>query len=240
MGLNRRLPSCFIYKVNGSFILKYLSNNREKTIHQFFEEQVLLYPSNIAVVYEGNELSYQKLNEKANQLAHKLIEEGVIADSLVAICVERSLEMIIGLFAILKAGGAYVPIDPNYPSDRIEYMIEDSNAKVLLTLSTIKSTLPKTLAKIIILDTSEFLNYSTSNPNIALSRNALIYVIYTSGSTGKPKGVMVEHKGQNNLLNWYSDEFNVNINSSTILISSLSFDLTQKNIFVEPLANYQK
>ena len=108
----------------------------DKTIHQLFEEQVIKTPNNIAVVYEDQELTYQQLNERANQLAHYLRKLGVGPDTLVAIAVERSLEMIIGLLGILKAGGAYVPLDPTYPQERLQFMLED-NAPVLLTQSSL-------------------------------------------------------------------------------------------------------
>jgi non-ribosomal peptide synthetase component F len=110
----------------------------DKLIHQLFEEQVIKTPNNVAVVYEDHELTYQQLNEKANQLAHYLRSLGVGPDTLVAIAVERSLEMIIGLLGILKAGGAYVPLDPSYPSERLQFMLEDTNASVLITQAHLK------------------------------------------------------------------------------------------------------
>ena len=168
---------------------------KDKTIHQLFEAQVKLNPENVAVVYEDEELTYKQLNTKSNQLAHYLIEQGVEPDSLVAICVDRSLDMMIGLLAILKAGGAYVPIDPTYPEDRIKHMLEDSQAKILLTQAHLEEILPKTKSKTIAIDTLKLGKNKKSNPKTKVTSSNLAYVIYTSGSTGLPKGVMVEHGG---------------------------------------------
>jgi amino acid adenylation domain-containing protein/non-ribosomal peptide synthase protein (TIGR01720 family) len=168
---------------------------KDKTVHQLFEEQVAKTPDNIAVVFEEVSLTYRELNEKANRVAHHLREQGVEPDSLVAIACERSLEMIIGILAILKAGGAYVPIDPSYPQERIQFMLEDIQATLLLTQQDILKELPRTKAKLILLDEGkgELENYPITNPSSTAQPHHLAYVIYTSGSTGKPKGVMVEH-----------------------------------------------
>ena len=203
----------------------------QKCIHQSFEEQALKTPEATAVVFGNTSLSYQALNEKANQVARHLEACGLQTDELVGICVERSLEMVIGLLAILKAGGAYVPIDPKYPSDRIEYMLEDSKTNILLTTQSIEKTLPQTTSQVLSLDMLDTQAYETSNLDTQISSSNLAYVIYTSGSTGQPKGVMVEHSGVVNLLRWYTDTIGMNAQSSTTIISSLSFDLTQKNIF---------
>ncbi|MCK5855830.1 MAG: AMP-binding protein, partial [Sulfurovaceae bacterium] len=166
---------------------------KEKTIHQLFEEQVKHNPNNVAVVYEDEALTYKQLNTKSNQLAHYLLTQGVSPDSLVAICVDRSLDMMIGLLAILKAGGAYVPIDPSYPEDRIKHMLEDSKAKIVLTQSHLENRLPKTKGMTIAIDTLDTSKEKKSNPKTKVTAKNLAYVIYTSGSTGLPKGVMVEH-----------------------------------------------
>lgn len=168
-----------------------------KTIHQLFEEQVTKTPNNIAVVYEDQELTYEQLNQKANQLAHYLRTLGVGPDVLVAIAVDRSFEMIIGLLGILKAGGAYVPLDPDYPEERLQFMLEDTKASVLITQTSLQDKLKETLSsykdEIVVIDQIEPMlqQQKTNNlPSLSLPHH-LAYVIYTSGSTGKPKGVSI-------------------------------------------------
>uniref|UniRef100_UPI000B2DD2A5 non-ribosomal peptide synthetase n=1 Tax=Legionella pneumophila TaxID=446 RepID=UPI000B2DD2A5 len=169
---------------------------KDKTVHQLFEEQVERTPNHVAVVYEEQSLTYKELNEKANQLAHYLREQGVGPEVLVAICCERSLEMVVGILAILKAGGAYVPLDPSYPKERLQFMLKDTKAPLLLTQKALQKSLPKTKAKRVFLDELATLvgDYPTTNPAPAALANNLAYVIYTSGSTGQPKGVMIEHQ----------------------------------------------
>ena len=187
----------------------------DKTIHQLFEEQVEKTPNNIAVVYEDEELTYQQLNERANQLAHHLRTLGVGPDTLVAIAVERSLEMIIGLLGIFKAGGAYVPLDPTYPQERLQFMLEDTNAPILITQAHLNETVRdysgitlnldlRTEKKELFIeerslndDNSQTQRWISSSPEssknpdpITLHHN-LAYIIYTSGSTGKPKGCLL-------------------------------------------------
>ena len=172
---------------------------QDKLIHQLFEEQVLRQPQAVALVYEGQQLSYGELNGRANQLAHWLRGQGVGPDTLVAICLERSLEMVVGLLGILKAGGAYLPLDPAYPPARIAYMLEDAGPAVVLTQARLLSSLPQTRARILALDRDWQLIAASPDRNLdpaalELSPRNLAYVIYTSGSTGMPKGVMVEHR----------------------------------------------
>ncbi|SFV64936.1 Malonyl CoA-acyl carrier protein transacylase [hydrothermal vent metagenome] len=203
---------------------------KERCIHQLFEEQAELNPNNIAVVYENRELTYKELNSKSNQLAHYLLEQGVEPDSLVAICVDRSFDMIIGLLAILKAGGAYVPIDSSYPQDRIKYILEDSSAKLLLTQEHLKEILSK--SKTIIIDTLDTTDYKNSNPKIEVTPSSLAYVIYTSGSTGLPKGVMVEHNGVVNRLDWMQKEYQFNTNDIVLQKTPFSFDVSVWELFL--------
>ncbi|MEO8173546.1 MAG: amino acid adenylation domain-containing protein, partial [Sediminibacterium sp.] len=163
-----------------------------KSIVDLVEEQVEKYPSNIAVVYENEELTYKQLNERANQLAHDLQKRGVTADTLVPICLERNIEMIIGILAILKAGGAYVPIDPDYPAERIQYMLEDTAATVMLASSETAAAIKmiSNVDVILVDDKDAFSDESTANLHINILPEQLAYVIYTSGSTGRPKGVL--------------------------------------------------
>src|SRR6202034_709305 len=173
---------------------------REKLIHELFEEQVGRTPGAVAVVYEGESLTYAELNGQATQLALYLKDQGVGPDQLVGICVERSLEMVVGLLGILKAGGAYVPLDPNYPAERLTYLLSDAAPRVLLTKERLRERLPGAAAAVIALDSdwSEIAKKGTTNLDSrksGLGSHHLAYVIYTSGSTGNPKGVMVQHAG---------------------------------------------
>ncbi|PHM30481.1 non-ribosomal peptide synthetase [Xenorhabdus innexi] len=188
---------------------------RDKTFAQLFEAQAAQTPDATAVISEDRQISYGELNQRANRLAHHLIELGVHPDDRVAICIERSPEMIVGLLAILKAGGAYVPLDPAYPDERLAYMVKNSSPIVLLTHSTLRQkirlhTQPETETTdpipIIMLDAHEtFTGIQTEhNPDISgITSQHLAYVIYTSGSTGAPKGVMCSHQALNNRLWWF-------------------------------------
>ncbi|WP_270572258.1 non-ribosomal peptide synthetase [Bacillus glycinifermentans] len=166
---------------------------KDKTVHQLFEEQVKRTPDHIAAVFEDRKLTYQELNSRANQLARMLRRAGVKAEQPVALITERSLEMIVGIFAILKAGGAYVPIDPEYPEDRIRYMLEDSGTQMILASKA--AQLPSTDSKtVFLIDDAAAAQYDSSNMEHAAAPEQLAYIMYTSGTTGRPKGVMVEHR----------------------------------------------
>ncbi|PHM37254.1 Amino acid adenylation [Xenorhabdus mauleonii] len=203
-------------------------------IHQRIEAQAAHQPDAIAIVCEGESLSYGELNRHANRLAHYLIAQGVRPDDRVAICVERSLEMVIGLLAILKSGGAYVPIDPSYPADRMAYMLEDSTPVAILTQSSLTdklaSELPTILLDKMVNAPAPFMTeLPTDNPNIqalGLTANHLAYVIYTSGSTGKPKGVMVEHAHVVRLLAATQDHFQFDDQDVWTLFHSFAFDFS--------------
>ena len=166
-----------------------------KCIHQLFEEQVTQYPNAVALVFENQQLTYRELNHRANQLAHYLQSLGVKPDDLVGICVERSLETIIGILGILKAGGAYVPLDPAYPQERIAYSLLDSQVTILLTIEKHLAILPSHKAQIVCLDLDWEMVAKSSKENLdsGVRPANLAYVIYTSGSTGKPKGVLIDH-----------------------------------------------
>ena len=175
-----------------------------KLMHELFEEQVRRAPGAAAVVYEGRSLTYAELNTKASQLAHYLRERRIGPDQLVGICVERSLEMVVGVLGILKAGGAYLPLDPSYPTERLRYMLVDAAPRALLTQARLREGLPLTAAEVIALD--EQWEDIAQQPcedldatRLGLRSYHLAYVIYTSGSTGRPKGVMVEHRHVLNL-----------------------------------------
>jgi len=173
-----------------------------KCIHQLFEEQVKRTPDAVAVVCSEQKLTYNELNCRANQLAHYLQKLGVKPDELVGICLERSLDMIVGLLAILKVGGAYVPIDPDYPQERISFMLQDTQVKIILTCESLQNSLPNHQTIVICLDKDwqQINQASQENLNSTVSADNLAYVIYTSGSTGIPKGVIVTHQAVNRLV----------------------------------------
>ena len=203
----------------------------KKCIHQLFEEQVERTPNHVAVVFENESLTYGELNNRANQLAHYLRQNYQIKpDTLVGICVERSLEMIIGILGILKAGGAYVPLDPEYPPERLQFILEDSGILLLLTQGFLEEKLRltnlKSLNQILYLDEQIFSSSLTDNPSSQTKTDSLAYVIYTSGSTGKPKGVMIENRGIVNLALAWSDVFQIQNHSRVLQFGSLSFDLS--------------
>ncbi|NER91290.1 non-ribosomal peptide synthetase [Moorena sp. SIO3A2] len=166
-----------------------------KCIHQLFEEQVEKTPDAVAVVFEEQKLTYSQLNSKANQLAHYLQKLGVVPETLVGICIERSAEMVVGLLAILKAGGAYVPLDPNYPTSRINYMVEDAQLSIILTQEKWQHHLPQTAAQVICLDREQPNTASSENLTVSITSEHQAYMMYTSGSTGLPKGVNIRHQG---------------------------------------------
>ncbi len=177
---------------------------QQQCIHELFEAQVEKTPDAVAVIFEHQQLTYHELNTKANQLANYLRSLGVKPEVLVGICVERSLDMVIGLLAILKAGGAYVPLDPNYPQERLAYMLFDTQLPILLTQQSLVEQLPTHKAHIVCLDThwDQIAQESQTNPINTNTVNNLAYVIYTSGSTGKPKGVLGLHQGAVNRFHW--------------------------------------
>ncbi|WP_255288952.1 non-ribosomal peptide synthetase, partial [Bacillus cereus] len=170
--------------------------SREKTIHQLFEEQVERTPNHLAVVFEDQQLTYRELNGRANQLARTLREKGVQANQLVGIMADRSLEMIVGILGILKAGAAYVPIDPEYPRERIRYMLEDSDINILLTKYASAVQMERVNFTGTLIDLSNPSAYKEDNTNLPFVTIAedLAYVMYTSGSTGQPKGVLIEQR----------------------------------------------
>ncbi|MEM6404691.1 MAG: amino acid adenylation domain-containing protein, partial [Cyanobacteria bacterium P01_D01_bin.116] len=206
---------------------------KHKCIHQLFEEQVEKTPLSIAVVFEEQQLTYQQLNQRVNQLAHHLQSLGVKPEVMVGICVERSIEMVVGLLGILKAGGAYVPLDPNYPQERISYMLEDSDVGVLVTQNSLLESLPENNARVVCLDSDWGVieQHSQSNLDVGVNSDNLAYVIYTSGSTGKPKGVMILHGGMANYLNWCTKTYNVAGGIGSAVNSSIGFDATITSLF---------
>lgn len=201
-----------------------------KLVHVLFEDQARRTPDAIAVACEGHSLTYSELNGRANQLAWYLRVMGVGPDRLVALCIERSLSMVVGLLGVLKAGGAYVPLDPTDPAERMLHVLHDAQPRVVLTHEVQKSRLPPTNARVIALDSEweEIAKERQENLDwklLQLSPQNLAYVIYTSGSTGKPKGVMVEHRNLVNYVVHAIRQFDVASGNGSLICASISFDL---------------
>jgi len=208
---------------------------KDSTIHQLFEEQVERSPDAIAVVFEDKQLTYRELNKRANKIAHYLQTLGVEPEFLVGICVERSLEMVVGLLGIFKAGGAYVPLDPAYPKERLSHMLLDSQVSVLLTSEKLIAQLPQHTARVVCLDTDWDVIEQMSEENLLSNVQAqnLAYIIYTSGSTGNPKGITIEHRSALNLATGLHQAIYARYQDSQLRVSvngSLSFDTSVKQI----------
>jgi len=205
----------------------YNEYQRDKTIQDLLEEQVAAHPDNIALVYAEQSITYAELNSKANQLAHYLLHSGVKPDNLIAVCMEASFDLFIAILAILKTGCAYLPLDPNYPAERRQYMLDDTNAACLITHSSLLKQFGEMRARVICLDTqSHVFDQQTHNPNKFSHADSLMYVIYTSGSTGKPKGVMLTHHNVHNFINWITQALEVNEADIFDFSSSISFDFS--------------
>ncbi|MFN9661595.1 MAG: non-ribosomal peptide synthetase, partial [Cyanobacteriota bacterium] len=210
---------------------------KDQCVHQLFEAQVERTPEAIAVVFEEQSLSYMELNARANRLAHHLIDQGVKPDDRVAIGVERSVEMVVGVLAILKAGGAYLPLDPGYPEERLAFMLEDSAPVALLMHGATRERFADLDGAVPMVDldadSPAWVERSANNPDpsvLGLSPNHLAYLIYTSGSTGKPKGVMVEHRGIVGYLAWTAETYG-EASGLSLVHSPLAFDLTVTGLF---------
>ncbi|MBJ8109491.1 amino acid adenylation domain-containing protein [Bacillus cereus group sp. N6] len=199
------------------------------TIHELFEQQALNYPRDIAVTYGKEKVTYRELNERANQLAHYLQKKGVRPDTLVGLCVERSLEMIVGILGILKAGGAYVPLDSTYPEQRLQYILEDASIQLFVTQESLKELkwLPENVESICLdRDQDEIGKESKTLPVSDVSSRNLAYVIYTSGSTGNPKGVMIEHHNVIRLFKSTDCWYQFNEKDTWTLFHSYAFDFS--------------
>lgn len=210
----------------------------EECIHTMFERQAERTPDAVALVFEGESLTYRELNQRANQLAHFLIDKGVGPDVRVGICMDRSLEMLVAIYGVLKAGGVYVPIDPYHPAERMAFTMEDSNVPLMLTQARWVAHLPAQMEDVICLDTEweRMAGRSIENPGGTFSPDNMISILYTSGSTGKPKGVMSTHRGICNLLLWMQDVFHLTPEDRHILKTPYSFDVSAWELFW-PLVN---
>ncbi|WP_212004502.1 non-ribosomal peptide synthase/polyketide synthase [Chitinophaga sp. HK235] len=205
----------------------------DQTLASLFEKQALMLPEAVAIEFEGSTFTYRELNERANQLAHFLRGKGVKENVLVPICIDRSLEMILGILGIVKAGGAYVPVDPGYPQDRIEFILEDVKATVVLTNQRCSDQLPANSSiTVICLDDDKVLTRQpVTTPGNVIATDHLCYVIYTSGSTGRPKGVMIEHAGMVNHLYAKINDLKVNAATTIAFTASYTFDISVWQMF---------
>ncbi|MET0646190.1 MAG: amino acid adenylation domain-containing protein [Pyrinomonadaceae bacterium] len=199
-----------------------------RCMQELFEEHAERTPDAVAVVYEDEELSYDELNRRANRLAHYLKRLGAGPQVLVGICVERSVEMIVGLLGILKAGATYVPLDPTYPSERLAFMVEDSRTPILLTQERLVPILPAQGTRVVCLDADWHLiaQEGAENPSTAVTPENLAYVIYTSGSTGRPKGVMVCHRAVVHLFHALQPRIGFDARDVWTVVHSYAFDFS--------------
>jgi amino acid adenylation domain-containing protein len=205
---------------------------RDKVLQELFEEQVEKTPNNLSLIFKGKKLTYRQLNERSNQLARRLKERGVNPDQIVGLMVDDSpIEMILGIISILKAGGAFLPIDPEYPKDRIEYMMEDSNVGLLLTQTNLKDKIHFE-GEVINLENQSLFTRDSSNLGKINQSNDLAYVIYTSGSTGKPKGVQIEHTSIVNQIYGLEKIYTFDSSLHHILLAPFTFDPSVQQIFL--------
>lgn len=207
----------------------------DANIVRMFETQVKETPDAPAVRFQDQDLTYHNLNCKANRLARYLREQGLARDQLAGICVERSLDMVVGLLGILKAGGAYIPLDPNYPPDRLEYMLTNAAPKLVLTQETVRTVLSDTEANVVSLDEPHlFEAYDDNNLSVSdegPSARSLVYVIYTSGSTGRPKGIAMPHRSMANLVEWHRRSVCTDNQQNVLQFAPLSFDVSFQETF---------
>ncbi len=206
---------------------------QDRCVHHLFEEQVQKTPDAVALVFQDSSLTYRELNSRANQMAHCLMERNVGPDDLVAVLLDRSIEMLVAMLGIMKAGGAYVPLDPVYPKDRLEFMVEDAQVSTVLTQEKYANFLPDTGAEKVQIDSewAQIAKLSFQNPDAKVNSKNLAYVIYTSGSTGRPKGVMVEHRNVVNFFAGMDQRLKGDPPGVWLAVTSLSFDISVLELF---------
>ncbi|MCB0196701.1 MAG: amino acid adenylation domain-containing protein, partial [Anaerolineae bacterium] len=211
-----------------------VSYPHDQCLHQLFEAQVERTPDAVAVVFEDKQMSYGELNQQANQLARHLRSLGVGPDGLVGICVERSLEMMVGLLGILKAGGTYIPLDPAFPAQRLAYILQDAGITTLITQQVLIDQLPEHAAQTVYLDTAgpAIAAQATDNVAVAVGSEQLAYIIYTSGSTGRPKGVQISHRAVVNFLTAMQQQPGIESQDKLLAVTTLSFDIAVLELFL--------
>ena len=207
---------------------------KSKCIHELFEQQVSQRANSVAVVFEDQELTYGELNERANQLAHYLVKRGVKPDTLVGLCLNRSLELVVGMLGILKAGGAYLPLDLTYPLKRLEFMLADAEVDILVTEKSLLDGLPVTDCQTVCLDedASRLAAMDSSNLPVEGGSDSLAYTMYTSGSTGQPKGVQIPHSAVVNFLTTMAIEPGLSSRDRLAAITTPAFDISVLEIFL--------
>lgn len=205
----------------------------QSTLHGLIEESAENHPDNIAVSIEGESISYAELDRRANQLAHYLIEQGIVGETIVPMMMERSIEMVVAINGILKAGGAYLPLDPDYPLDRVEYIFEETGAQIAVIQERFNQCMPAGIHSVPLDASTEALSsYTTERPNVDVQPEQLAYVIYTSGSTGKPKGVMNEHRAASNHMLWMRDTYNLVAADKVLQKTPYTFDVSLWELFL--------
>jgi amino acid adenylation domain-containing protein len=199
---------------------------QELCLYQLFESQVELSPHAPALIFDEQQITYHELNGKANQLAYYLRSLGVGPETIVAVCMERSIEMVMGLLGILKAGGAYLPLDPTYPKERLTFMLNDARAAMVLTETKFKEVLPELETAFVCLDADwpRIAQHSEQNPITSVDSQNLAYIIYTSGSTGEPKGVQIQHGSVVNLCKWHQRAYDIGPKDRATQVTPLVFD----------------
>jgi amino acid adenylation domain-containing protein len=224
IGKLKLLASAEEKELSRGFDSTLVDHSNQKTFVQRFEEQVAKTPGKTALMYGEQRLTYGELNGRANQMSRYLQGKGVVKQTLVPVCIDRSIDLVVSLLAIMKAGAAYVPIDPGYPSERISYMLEDTEAAVVISNSMYKTSLGS--VEVIDLDTerTHIEQKSKENLQVDVAPSDLVYVIFTSGSTGKPKGVLIEHRGLMNLIDWHTTEYQVTDKSRATAMAGVGFD----------------
>lgn len=203
---------------------------REKCLHFYLEENVLKNPDKVALRFEGKELTYKEFNEKVNSLANYIIQNVDKRNSIIGVMMERSFEMMISIYAILKAGHAYMPMDPHFPKDRIEFMLEDSNAPFILTQTRWAETFSE-IDRFLDVEKFDFEAYSKENPEVSVVSTDTAYVIYTSGSTGKPKGAMIPHHSAINRIKWMHEKYPLEKDDVILQKTPYTFDVSVWELF---------
>jgi amino acid adenylation domain-containing protein len=213
-------------------------NSEKLCIHHLFEQQVQRTPEAIAVVFQNRQLTYLELNNQANRLANHLRSLGVTVETLVGICIDRSLDMLVGLLSILKAGGVYIPLDPAYPAERLAFMLADSQAGVIVTqqslVEQLEPLLPNDRCMLVCIDRDIEAIATQSHENLLdpIAGDNLAYIIYTSGSTGKPKGVQIAHQSLSNLLNSMQTSLKVSASETFLAVTTISFDIAALELYL--------